>query len=91
MFIKTADGSYINSNQVQSFTIEEDTDDGTFFISANLNEDYDAYWLAEFDTKDKAQTCLDDLINTINRGGGMNINLPPDSTFYAECKRLEEH
>lgn len=91
MFIKTADGSYINANQVQSFTIEEDTRDGTFFISVNLNAELDdAYWLADFDTKDKAQKVLDDLINTINRGS-MNITLPPNSTFYAECKRLEEH
>ena len=90
MFIKTVDGSYINSNLVQSFTIMEDTDDINFSIIAYLNEDDDGYRLAEFDTKDKAQTWLDDLINTINRGG-MNINLPPNSTFYAECKRLEEH
>lgn len=89
MFIKTADGSYINSNQVQSFTIEEDTDDINFSIIAYLNDDDDGYWLAEFDTKDKAQTWLDNLINTINRGI-MNITFPPDSTFYAECKRLEE-
>lgn len=88
MFIKTADGSYINSNLVQSFTIEEDTDDGTFFICANLNAELDdGYCLAELSDKDAAQKVLDDLINTINRGG-MNINLPPDSTFYAECKHL---
>lgn len=90
MFIKTADGSYINSNQVQSFTIEEDTSDGTFFISANLNPEFDdAYCLAEFDTKYKAQKVLDDLTHTINCGV-MNINAPPDSAFYAEFKRLEE-
>ena len=91
MFIKTADGSYINSNIVQSFTIEEDTDDGTFYISANLSAELDdGYCLAEFSDKDAAQTWLDNLIHTITRGS-MHISLPPNSTFYAECKHLEEH
>lgn len=70
MFIKTADGSFINSNIVQSFTIEEDTDDGTFYISANLSsmELDDSYCLAEFSDKDAAQTWLDNLTFSLNHG-----------------------
>lgn len=66
MFIKTADGSYINANHIRKLFINEDTATKTYDVCAQLAHDEIEVILASFVGEPQAQSFLDDLATKLN-------------------------